>query len=264
MSKWLSKAEEFELITASHKGCQKAKVSLYNAYESQIHMMARKYSSSEFPHQELFQCAAVGFFNAVERFDVNHNAGARLVSYSYDYMRDQVLLFVNGNKRAYKIHTTKGQSKVFHNLGKYKGSGKWLSPLERKEMVKDLGVKESEIIEVEKRLLSQEVRINDQQDEDTKQEDKIASDALSPEQIVLESDYEQYRSEKLNDAIMSLTEKNQIIVRSRFLNKEGKVSLKELAKKFGTSYQAVDQNQKNALSKIKKSLEESMAEYLAH
>ena len=100
----------------------------------------------------------VGLMKAVKRFDPDYDV--RLVSFAVHWIRAEIHEFVLKNWRIVKVATTKAQRKLFFNLRKKKKTLAWLTDAETKAVAKDLGVKPTEVTEMEKRLHSRAAASN--------------------------------------------------------------------------------------------------------
>ncbi len=90
-------------------------------------------------------------FLAVFAF-LGHFCSFWLVSFAVHWVKAEIHEYVLKNWKIVKIATTKAQRKLFFNLrGKKKGL-EWFTEEEIEQVAKDLGVKPSEVREMEKRL----------------------------------------------------------------------------------------------------------------
>ena len=112
--------------------------------------IAKTYSGYGLSEADLIQEGNVGLMKAIRKF--NPEMGVRLVSFAVHWVKAEIHEYVLKNWKIVKIATTKAQRKLFFNLrSKKKGLG-WLTEEEVESMAKDLGVKPSEVREMEKRL----------------------------------------------------------------------------------------------------------------
>ena len=112
--------------------------------------VARGYSGYGLPQADLIQEGSIGLMKAVKRFDPN--VGVRLVSFAVHWIRAEMHEYILRNWRIAKIATTKAQRKLFFNLRSKKKRLGWMNQEEVNSVAKDLGVKPSEVMEMEKRL----------------------------------------------------------------------------------------------------------------
>ena len=117
--------------------------------------IARGYSGYGLPVGDLIQEGNVGLMKAVKRFDPSLNV--RLVSFAVHWIRAEIHEYVLRNWRLVKIATTKAQRKLFFNLRRMKKNLTWLSAEETAAVARELGVTESEVTEMEKRLAARDM-----------------------------------------------------------------------------------------------------------
>ena len=98
----------------------------------------------------------------------------------------------------------------------------------------------------------------------TDDDDNLGAGSYSPAQYledkqsdlateVEDENFEQHSNKRLSNALVSLDDRSQDIIRTRWLT-DGKSTLQELADKYGISAERVRQLEKNALSKLKGSM----------
>src|ERR1700739_4559825 len=117
--------------------------------------IARGYTGYGLPMGDLIQEGNVGLMKAVKRFDPSLNV--RLVSFGVHWIRAEIHEYVLRNWRLVKIATTKAQRKLFFNLRRLKKNLSWLTAEETRAVARDLGVAESEVTEMEKRLAARDL-----------------------------------------------------------------------------------------------------------
>ena len=112
--------------------------------------IAKSYSGYGLSEADLIQEGNIGLMKAIRKF--NPEMGVRLVSFAVHWVKAEIHEYVLKNWKIVKIATTKAQRKLFFNLrGKKKGLD-WFTEEEIEQVAKDLGVKPSEVREMEKRL----------------------------------------------------------------------------------------------------------------
>src|SRR6056300_1221031 len=126
--------------------------------------IARSYQGYGLPLGDLIQEGNVGLMKAVKRFDPT--LGVRLISFAVHWIKAEIHEYIIKNWKLVKIATTKAQRKLFFNLRKSKKNLGWLSKEETKRLALDLGVKESDVMEMEKRMSSNDVSFDPLEDSD--------------------------------------------------------------------------------------------------
>ena len=217
--------------------------------------IAKTYSGYGLPESDLIQEGNVGLMKAIRKF--NPEMGVRLVSFAVHWVKAEMHEYVLKNWKIVKIATTKAQRKLFFNLrSKKKGLG-WLTEEEVEAMAKDLGVKPSEVREMEKRLSGIDMSFDPLSDSDDDEavfspsqylEDKEAD----PADIFEKESFDENNATLLYEAINQLDDRSRDILQDRWLADE-KLTLHELAEKYDISAERVRQIEKNAMKKVKQS-----------
>ncbi len=217
--------------------------------------IAKTYSGYGLPEADLIQEGNVGLMKAIRKF--NPEMGVRLVSFAVHWVKAEIHEYVLKNWKIVKIATTKAQRKLFFNLrSKKKGLG-WLTEEEVKAMAEDLGVKPSEVREMEKRLSGIDMPFDLLSDSDDDEASFAPSQYLEdsdadPSMIFEKDNLSENNSLQLYEAINQLDDRSRDILQDRWLADE-KLTLHELAEKYHISAERVRQIEKNAMKKIKQS-----------
>jgi RNA polymerase sigma-32 factor len=214
--------------------------------------IAKGYTGYGLPIGDLIQEGNVGLLKAVKRFDPDY--GVRLVSFAVHWIRAEIHEFVLKNWRIVKVATTKAQRKLFFNLRKNKKSLAWLSHAETLAVADDLGVSPQEVTEMERRLSARDAIFDPAPDAD---DDHLYTPAAylsspnsDPADLLEKSDWHDDASEKMAVAMQDLDERSQDILQNRWLS-ETKMTLHELADKYGVSAERVRQLEANAIKKLR-------------
>ncbi len=217
--------------------------------------IAKTYSGYGLPEADLIQEGNVGLMKAIRKF--NPEMGVRLVSFAVHWVKAEIHEYVLKNWKIVKIATTKAQRKLFFNLrSKKKGLG-WLTEEEVKAMAEDLGVKPSEVREMEKRLSGIDMPFDPLSESDDDETSFAPSQYLEdsdadPAMIFEKDNLSENNSSQLYEAINQLDDRSRDILQDRWLADE-KLTLHELAEKYHISAERVRQIEKNAMKKIKQS-----------
>ena len=217
--------------------------------------IAKTYSGYGLPEADLIQEGNVGLMKAIRKF--NPDTGVRLVSYAVHWVKAEIHEYVLKNWKIVKIATTKAQRKLFFNLrSKKKGLG-WLTEEEVEAMAKDLGVKPSEVREMEKRLSGTDMPFDPLSDSDDDEASYSPSQYLedidtNPADIFEKDSLNEANTTHLYEAINELDDRSRDIIQDRWLADE-KLTLHELAEKYNISAERVRQIEKNAMKKVKQS-----------
>ena len=219
--------------------------------------VARGYSGYGLALGDLIQEGNIGLMKAVKRFDPDR--GVRLVSFAVHWVRAEIHEFILRNWRIVKVATTKAQRKLFFNLRSAKKRLGWMNLDEVNAVAEDLGVKPETVLEMESRLSGQDIGFDlsgSEDDEDTRQFAPAAylTDASNDPALSIEQhDWQQQSSDGLFEALAQLDERSRAILEARWLT-EDKITLQELAARFGVSAERIRQLEKNAINKLRKIL----------
>ena len=218
--------------------------------------VARNYMGYGLPQADLIQEGNVGLMKAVKRFDPER--GVRLASFAIHWIKAEIHEYILRNWRLVKVATTKAQRKLFFNLRSLKKSTATLSPDEVRAIATTLDVKESDVVEMEKRLQGHDIAIDPSPEDGDERPGPIAflADASEgPADIVERHQTERLETEGLAHALASLDERSRRIVQSRWLAAEGESkTLHDLADEFGVSAERIRQIEAKALQKMKGNL----------
>jgi RNA polymerase sigma-32 factor len=250
----LSREEELELANRfRHENDLEAARQLVLSHLRFVVHIARGYTGYGLPVGDLIQEGNVGLMKAVKRFDPT--VGVRLVSFAVHWIRAEIHEFVLRNWRVVKIATTKAQRKLFFNLRRYKKNLGWLTDAETTAIAEDLGVTKAEVTEMEQRLTSRELAFDPAPDADEDEGSYSPSSYLphpeaDPAIAVEREQWDDDTSERVSQALETLDERSQNILRSRWMV-DNKATLHELAAQYGVSAERIRQIEANAIKKLR-------------
>jgi RNA polymerase sigma-32 factor len=215
--------------------------------------IARSYAGYGLPQADLIQEGNVGLMKAVKRFDPSF--GVRLVSFAVHWIKAEIHEFILRNWKIVKIATTKAQRKLFFNLRSAKKRLGWLTNDEVNAVAKDLDVEPKVVREMESRLSAYDAAF----DGDASDDDEMAYQApahyledhrYDPAKNLEHDDWEAQSNGQLHKALMTLDERSKDILHERWLS-DNKLTLHDLAAKYGVSAERIRQLEKNAMKKIR-------------
>ncbi|ALV93837.1 MULTISPECIES: RNA polymerase sigma factor RpoH [Pantoea] len=221
--------------------------------------IARNYSGYGLPQADLIQEGNIGLMKAVRRF--NPEVGVRLVSFAVHWIKAEIHEYVLRNWRIVKVATTKAQRKLFFNLRKSKQRLGWFNQDEVEMVARELGVSSKDVLEMESRMAAQDMTFDMSSDDEAGEGKPMApvlylQDKTSDFADGIEEDnWDAHAADKLSDAMLSLDERSQHIIRARWLDEENKTTLQELADQYGVSAERVRQLEKNAMKKLRMAIE---------
>ena len=249
----LSAEEERELAVRlrEHKDLDAAKA-LITHHLRFVVQVARGYNGYGLALADLIQEGNIGLMKAVKRFDPSLNV--RLVSFAVHWIRSEMHEFILRNWRIVKVATTKAQRKLFFNLRSKKQRLGWLNKDEVAAVAGDLGVKPSEVMEMESRLSGQDLGYDapghaDDEDNLSAPVAYLATEEESPETALENSDHAEHQLARLSSGLEKLDERSRDIIEARWL-RDDKSTLHELADKYNVSAERIRQLESNALKKL--------------
>ncbi len=216
--------------------------------------VARGYNGYGLQLGDLIQEGNIGLMKAVKRFDPDQ--GVRLVSFAVHWIRAEMHEFILKNWRIVKVATTKAQRKLFFNLRKSKTRLGWMNAEEVRAVAADLNVSEREVLEMESRLSGRDIGFDLPSDEDDDHAPPspaayLRADGEDPSQAYERADEEDNKLQLLREGLAGLDARARDIVKRRWLDGEGKVTLQELADEYGVSAERIRQIEANALKKMR-------------
>ena len=215
--------------------------------------VARGYSGYGLPQADLIQEGNVGLMKAVRKF--NPEVGVRLISFAIHWIRSEIHEYILKNWKIVKVATTKAQRKLFFNLRSKRKELNWLSPDDVKMISSELGVDEKSVKEMESRLSSSDMSF----DPPTEASDDeasftpsgfLADETKDPADLIEKENSEEHSHELLHKALSALDPRSKEILIDRWLQDQ-KLTLHELADKYGVSAERIRQIEKAAMEKVK-------------
>lgn len=214
--------------------------------------IAKSYSGYGLAEADLIQEGNVGLMKAVRRF--NPEYGVRLVSFAVHWVKAEIHEFILRNWRIVKVATTKAQRKLFFNLRRAKKRLGWMNNREVDKVAEDLGLDAAVVRQMEERLgVSDEAYdgLDDTSDSPQVSPVRYLEDSRSDPALVVEQHKTDVSSLKsLRSALDKLDPRSADIVAQRWLQDQ-KTTLQQLAEKYGISAERVRQVEKNALKKMR-------------
>ncbi|WP_260292765.1 RNA polymerase sigma factor RpoH [Sedimenticola hydrogenitrophicus] len=249
----LSAEEERSLaVRLQEQGDLEAARTLVMSHLRFVIRIARGYAGYGLALPDLIQEGTVGLMKAVRRFDPDH--GVRLVSFAVHWIKAEIHEYVLRNWRIVKVATTKAQRKLFFNLRSSKKRLGWFSQEEVEGVARDLGVKPETVLEMECRLNNHDLAFdgidNGDDDQAPAPAAYLADMRMEPSRQLESVDSEANDKQQLYLALEGLDERSKQILEARWLA-EKKMTLHELADKYGVSAERIRQIEKAAMGKLK-------------
>ena len=243
----LTEAEEIGLAERFHNdGDVEAARQLVLSHLRLVISIARGYLGYGLPHADLIQEGNIGLMKAVKRFDSGR--GVRLVSFAMHWIKAEIHEYILKNWRQVKVATTKAQRKLFFNLRSLKNGYEGvdtLSGTQATEVATRLGVKQSEVIEMETRLTGRDLALEgnpDDSDDTFAPIDYLADSRYEPTRVLENKSIAHLQGEGLHEALNTLDPRSRRIIETRWLHEEGEgATLHDLAAEFSVSAERIRQ-----------------------
>ena len=248
----LSPSEERALaVNLRAKGDLESATRLIAAHLRLVVSVARGYIGYGLPQGDLIQEGTIGLMKAVKRFDPER--GTRLSTYAMHWIKAEMHEFIVRNWRLVKIASTKAQRKLFFNLRSLMPGFKPLSRAETADIARNLHVKPRDVSEMESRLAGGELAFDA---ENGAEDDWATSSYLQnplPEPSLMIEIEEAGRSREggLAGALAALDSRSRRIIEARWLCKDKKSTLHDLAAELNVSAERIRQIEVKALQRMK-------------
>ena len=250
----LTPEEEHELaVRYKEHGDVEAAYRLVTANLRLVVMFARKYERAVHNLLDLIQEGSIGLMEAVRNFDPYR--GVRFPSYAVWWVRAYIIRYIMNNWRMVKLGTTQAQRKLFFNLQREKErlEAEGFSPAP-KLIAQNLGVKEEEVVEMQKRMagrdMSLDTPIDAEEGESGTFGDLFPAKQDNAEEAFATAEYRALMSEKMLEFARTLKGKEEVIFRTRLLAEEP-VTLQEIGDQYGISRERIRQLESRLKKKLK-------------
>jgi len=256
----LEKDHELELARRwRDKGDEKALHELVSSYTRLVVSAAAKFRNYGLPMGDLIQEGNIGLMQAAARFEPEREL--RFSTYATWWIRSAMQDYILRNWSIVRTGTTAAQKSLFFNLRRLRAkierdnATEGLGDKGRTRIAKELQVSLKDVEEMEGRLSGADSSLNATISEDGEDEwqNFLADDRPNPEDIVMGMRDAKTRSKWLEEALGTLSDREQKIIRDRHLQYET-VTLEDLGNELGVSKERVRQLEARAMEKLKVSL----------
>ncbi|MGD1153512.1 MAG: RNA polymerase sigma factor RpoH [Syntrophales bacterium] len=214
--------------------------------------IAHEYRNYGVKLADLIQEGNIGLMHAVKKFDPYK--GYRLISYAVWWIRAYIQNFVIKSWSLVKIGTTQAQRKLFFKLGQAK---KKLEALSQKnpefgEIAESLGVKETEIEEMDQRLTYRDLSLDAyiSGEGETSHLDYLTYKGEDQETSLIKKEEMDLVKRNIAGALTNLNERESYIVRHRIMTDSPK-TLQEIGNMYNITRERARQIEKQALKKLR-------------
>jgi RNA polymerase sigma-32 factor len=262
----LARDEEFMLAKAwkEHQDSDAAH-KMVTSHLRLVAKIAMGYRGYGLPIGEVISEGNVGLMQAVKKFEPDK--GFRLATYAMWWIRASIQEYILRTWSQVKMGTTAAQKKLFFNLRKAKSQiaafqeGD-LRPDQVATIATKLGVLESEVVSMNRRLSGPDASLNApvRGDSEAEWQDWLADEnQVSQETAFAETEEKTQRMGLLGDAMSLLTERERHIITERRL-KDEPTTLETLAAQYGVSRERVRQIEVRAFDKLQKAMQAAAIE----
>ena len=268
LSVYLAQIKKFPMLDAEEEymlaknwrenGNLKSAHKLVTSHLRLVAKIAMGYRGYGLPVNELISEGNLGLMQAVKKFDPDK--GFRLATYAMWWIKAAIQEYVLRSWSLVKMGTTTAQKKLFFNLRKIKNQ---IAPHQDgdlredqvKEISKRLDVDSGEVVNMNRRMMSQEKSLNDpiKDGEQGEWQDWLVDDALDQELIVSQQQEYNDKKELLKNSMKILNEREKEIIVARRLSENPK-TLEELSKKYKISRERIRQIETKAFEKLQKTM----------
>ena len=262
----LAKDQEFMLAKAwrEHEDSDAAH-QLVTSHLRLVAKIAMGYRGYGLPIGEVISEGNVGLMQAVKKFEPDK--GFRLATYAMWWIRASIQEYILRSWSLVKMGTTAAQKKLFFNLRKAKSQISAfqegdLHPDQVSQIATKLGVLDSEVISMNRRLSGPDASLNAplRVDGESEWQDWLEDEtSVSQETYVAENQERTQRMGLLESAMTELTDRERHILTERRL-KDSPTTLEELAAEYGVSRERVRQIEVRAFEKLQKSMQAAAIE----
>jgi RNA polymerase sigma-32 factor len=268
VARYIRRAQEFPMLEAETEwrlarewrdhADDSAAEQLANSYLRLVIKIARGYLGYQLPLTDLISEGNLGLMQAIRRFDPEQ--GFRLSTYAPWWIRAAIQDFVMRSESLVRMGTTAAQKKLFFNLKRLKAAHRELSdgdlcPSTVADIAHRLGVDESEVVEMNRRLVGGTHSLNAPANDDSDMafQDFLVDGGEDQETRLAASEELTHRRLFVGEAMKSLSERERDILTQRRL-RDDPPTLETLGTQYGVSRERIRQIEAHAFEKLRKAV----------
>lgn len=269
LNRYLAEIKKFPVLTAEqeymlakryaeHQDPEAAK-QLVTSHLRLVAKIAMGYRGYGLPVSELIAEGNIGLMQGVKKFEPDR--GFRLATYAMWWIKASMQEFILRSWSLVKMGTTAAQKKLFFNLRRMKKNldayeDTDLHPDDVKKIATDLGVSESEVVNMNRRMMmggDASLNVSLREDGEGQWQDILSDEGPLQDQIVEDAEEASNRHSLLVEAMDSLNERERHILTQRRLIEEPR-TLEELSQEYNVSRERVRQIEVRAFEKLQKAM----------
>jgi RNA polymerase sigma-32 factor len=244
-------------------GDREAAYHLVTSHLRLVAKIAMRYRGYGLPIADIISEGNLGLMHAVKRFEPQR--GFRLATYAMWWIKAAIQEYILRSWSLVKIGASTAQKKLFFKLRRAKAEISALEdgdlhPEHAKLIAGRLGVKESEVIEMNRRLAG-DISLNAPLNGDPESErlNNLVELSSNQEMVHAEQQEANLRRAALAAALDVLNPRERAILEARWLS-EDPAKLEQLAARYGVSRERIRQIELRAFEKVRASVTASMAD----
>ncbi len=262
---YINEINRFPLLTPEEEFKLAVRLKKYNDVEAAeklivsnlrfVVKIAHEYRNYGFKLADLIQEGNIGLIHAVKKFDPYK--GYRLISYAVWWIRAYIQNYLIKSWSIVKIGTTQAQRKLFFKLSQAKKQLESLSKTkpEFAEIASSLGVKGSEVAEMDLRMGSRDVSLHEYIGDDGENShiDFLAFEGENQEVSLIKNEERSLVKQNITAALTGLNEREKYIILNRVMA-DNPETLQEIGDKYNITRERARQIEKEALKKVQLAL----------
>ena len=262
---YINEINRFALLTPEEEFSLAVRLKKYNDLEAAeklivsnlrfVVKIAHEYRNYGFKLADLIQEGNIGLIHAVKKFDPYK--GYRLISYAVWWIRAYIQNYLIKSWSIVKIGTTQAQRKLFFKLSQAKKQLESISKTkpEFAEIASSLGVKGSEVAEMDMRRGSRDVSLHEYIGDDGENShiDFLAFEGENQEVALIKNEERSLVKQNITAALATLNEREAYIILNRVMA-DNPETLQEIGDKYNITRERARQIEKQALKKVQLAL----------
>jgi len=262
---YINEINRFALLTPEEEFKLAVRLKKYNDMEAAeklivsnlrfVVKIAHEYRNYGFKLADLIQEGNIGLIHAVKKFDPYK--GYRLISYAVWWIRAYIQNYLIKSWSIVKIGTTQAQRKLFFKLSQAKKQLESLSKTkpEFAEIASSLGVKSSEVAEMDLRMGSRDVSLHEfiGDDGENSHIDFLAFEGENQEVALIKNEERSLVKQNITAALTTLNERETYIILNRVMA-DNPETLQKIGDKYNITRERARQIEKQALKKVQLAL----------